>query len=119
MIALIILTSRCFEISGTCFALGIGDGHIDHYAAFTGRSIAGLPSQVEYCQHARRRPESAWHDSDEVVWVGFVEINIYRLFFKSAACDGAGAKPEKIGAAQMFALLKPSGLNASFSEVQR
>jgi hypothetical protein len=52
------------------------------------------------------------------VGIALVEITIYPLFFKSAARDGAGAKPEKIGAAQMFALLKPSGLNASFSGVQ-
>jgi TDG/mug DNA glycosylase family protein len=46
--------------------------------------------------------------------VAFVGISIYRHFFKIAARDGAGAKPEKIGAAQVFALPNPSGLNASF-----
>jgi hypothetical protein len=30
-----------------------------------------------------------------------VEITIYPLFLKSAARDGAGAKPEKIGAADV------------------
>src|SRR5262249_40741341 len=46
--------------------------------------------------------------------VAFVGIGIYRHFFKLAARDGAGAKPEKIGAARVFALPNPSGLNASF-----
>ena len=46
--------------------------------------------------------------------MAFVGISIYRHFLKIAARDGAGAKPEKIGAAQVFALPNPSGLNASF-----
>jgi len=46
--------------------------------------------------------------------VAFVGISIYRHFFKIAARDGAGAKPERIGAAQVFALPNPSGLNASY-----
>jgi len=46
--------------------------------------------------------------------VAFVGISIYRHFFKIAASNGAGAKPQKIGAAQVFALPNPSGLNASF-----
>ena len=46
--------------------------------------------------------------------VAFVGISIYRHFFKITARDGAGAKPEKIGASQVFALPNPSGLNASF-----
>ena len=46
--------------------------------------------------------------------VAFVGISIYRHFFKVAAGDGAGAKPEKIGDTRVFALPNPSGLNASF-----
>jgi len=46
--------------------------------------------------------------------VAFVGISIYRHFFKVPAGDGAGAKPEKISDARVFALPNPSGLNASF-----
>ena len=46
--------------------------------------------------------------------VAFVGISIYRHFFKIAAGQGAGAKPEKIDEAKVFALPNPSGLNASF-----
>jgi len=46
--------------------------------------------------------------------VAFVGISIYRHFFRIPAGDGAGPKPEKIGATRVFALPNPSGLNASF-----
>jgi double-stranded uracil-DNA glycosylase len=46
--------------------------------------------------------------------VAFVGISIYRHFFKIPTGDGAGAKPERIGEAHVFALPNPSGLNASF-----
>ena len=46
--------------------------------------------------------------------VAVVGISIYRHFFKIPAGDGAGAKPERIGKAKVFALPNPSGLNASF-----
>ena len=46
--------------------------------------------------------------------VAFVGISIYRHYFRVAAGDGAGAKPEMIGDARVFALPNPSGLNASF-----
>jgi len=46
--------------------------------------------------------------------VAFVGISIYRHYFRVAAGDGAGAKPETIADARVFALPNPSGLNASF-----
>ncbi len=46
--------------------------------------------------------------------VAFVGISIYRHFFRVAAGDGPGAKPERIDDARVFALPNPSGLNASF-----
>ncbi len=46
--------------------------------------------------------------------VAFVGISIYRRYFGPPASGGAGAKPETIGGARVFALPNPSGLNASF-----
>ncbi|MGO9602726.1 MAG: mismatch-specific DNA-glycosylase [Candidatus Binataceae bacterium] len=46
--------------------------------------------------------------------VAFVGISIYRHYFRVAAGDGAGAKPQTIADARVFALPNPSGLNASF-----
>lgn len=46
--------------------------------------------------------------------VAFVGVSIYRRYFGPAASAGAGAKPETIAGAKIFALPNPSGLNASF-----
>ncbi|MHB8383786.1 MAG: mismatch-specific DNA-glycosylase [Candidatus Binataceae bacterium] len=46
--------------------------------------------------------------------VAFVGVSIYRRYFGPSAAPGAGAKPETIARARVFALPNPSGLNASF-----
>ena len=46
--------------------------------------------------------------------VAFVGVSIYRRYFGPSASPGAGAKPETIADARVFALPNPSGLNASF-----
>ena len=46
--------------------------------------------------------------------VAFVGVSIYRRYFGPSAAHGAGAKPETIHGARVFALPNPSGLNASF-----
>jgi TDG/mug DNA glycosylase family protein len=46
--------------------------------------------------------------------VAFVGVSIYRHYFGDEARAGAGAKPQKIAGARVFAVPNPSGLNASF-----
>ncbi|HUY26674.1 MAG TPA: mismatch-specific DNA-glycosylase [Candidatus Binataceae bacterium] len=46
--------------------------------------------------------------------VAFVGVSIYRRYFGPSAAPGAGAKPETLHGARVFALPNPSGLNASF-----
>jgi len=46
--------------------------------------------------------------------VAFVGVTVYRAFFGAAASPGPGAKPEHIGAARVFVLPNPSGLNAAY-----
>ena len=46
--------------------------------------------------------------------VAFVGVTVYRAFFGAAASPGPGAKPERIGAARVFVLPNPSGLNAAY-----
>ncbi|HJR00571.1 MAG TPA: mismatch-specific DNA-glycosylase [Methylomirabilota bacterium] len=46
--------------------------------------------------------------------VAFVGVTVYRAFFGPAASPGPGAKPELIGAARVFVLPNPSGLNAAY-----
>lgn len=46
--------------------------------------------------------------------VAFVGVTVYRAFFGPAASPGPGAKPERIGAARVFVLPNPSGLNAAY-----
>jgi len=46
--------------------------------------------------------------------VAFVGVSIYRRYFGPKAAPGAGAKPEMIAGARVFALPNPSGLNVSF-----
>jgi TDG/mug DNA glycosylase family protein len=46
--------------------------------------------------------------------VAFVGVTVYRAFFGAAATAGAGAKPQRIGAARVFVLPNPSGLNAAY-----
>jgi TDG/mug DNA glycosylase family protein len=46
--------------------------------------------------------------------VAFVGVTVYRAFFGAAAPAGPGAKPQRIGAARVFVLPNPSGLNAAY-----
>lgn len=46
--------------------------------------------------------------------VAFVGVTVYRAFFGRAATAGPGAKPQRIGAARVFVLPNPSGLNAAY-----
>ena len=46
--------------------------------------------------------------------VAFVGVTVYRAFFGAAASPGPGAKSERIGAARVFVLPNPSGLNAAY-----
>jgi mismatch-specific thymine-DNA glycosylase len=46
--------------------------------------------------------------------VALVGATIYRYFSTDRASPGVGPKPEKIGAAKVFVLPNPSGLNANF-----
>ena len=46
--------------------------------------------------------------------VAFVGVTVYRAFFGRAATPGPGAKPQRIGAAGVFVLPNPSGLNAAY-----
>ena len=46
--------------------------------------------------------------------VAFVGVTVYRAFFGGAASGGPGPKPERIGAARVFVLPNPSGLNAAY-----
>ena len=46
--------------------------------------------------------------------VAFVGITVYRAFFGARARGGAGPKPERIGAARVFVVPNPSGLNAAY-----
>jgi TDG/mug DNA glycosylase family protein len=48
------------------------------------------------------------------VVVAFVGVTVYRAFFGTRAGGGAGAKPERIGAARVFVVPNPSGLNAAY-----
>ena len=46
--------------------------------------------------------------------VAFVGLTLYQHYFGLKSSGGAGEKPERIGAARVFVLPNPSGLNASF-----
>jgi double-stranded uracil-DNA glycosylase len=46
--------------------------------------------------------------------VAFVGVTVYRAFFGPAASPGPGAKLQRIGAARVFVLPNPSGLNAAY-----
>ena len=46
--------------------------------------------------------------------VAFVGVTVYRAFFGPAVAPGAGPKPERIGAARVFVVPNPSGLNAAY-----
>jgi TDG/mug DNA glycosylase family protein len=46
--------------------------------------------------------------------VAFVGVTVYRAFFGGKVTIGAGPKPERIGAARVFVLPNPSGLNAAY-----
>jgi TDG/mug DNA glycosylase family protein len=46
--------------------------------------------------------------------VAFVGVTVYRAFFGPGVTQGAGPKPERIGAARVFVVPNPSGLNASY-----
>ena len=46
--------------------------------------------------------------------VAFVGITVYRAFFGPRVGAGAGPKPERIGAARVFVVPNPSGLNAAY-----
>jgi TDG/mug DNA glycosylase family protein len=46
--------------------------------------------------------------------VAFVGVTVYRAFFGREAGGGAGPKPERIGAARVFVVPNPSGLNAAY-----
>ena len=46
--------------------------------------------------------------------VAFVGVTVYRAFFGPQVTAGAGPKPERIGAARVFVVPNPSGLNASY-----
>lgn len=46
--------------------------------------------------------------------VAFVGITVYRAFFGPGVAPGAGPKPERIGAASVFVVPNPSGLNAAY-----
>jgi len=46
--------------------------------------------------------------------VAFVGLSIYQRYFGRGRSGGAGLKKERIGAARVFVLPNPSGLNASF-----
>jgi len=46
--------------------------------------------------------------------VAFVGVTVYRAFFGARARGGPGPKPERIGAARVFVVPNPSGLNAAY-----
>jgi double-stranded uracil-DNA glycosylase len=46
--------------------------------------------------------------------VAFVGVTVYQRFFGSSSSGGAGSKPERIGAARVFVVPNPSGLNAAY-----
>ena len=46
--------------------------------------------------------------------VAFVGVTVYRAYFGPRARGGAGPKPERIGAARVFVVPNPSGLNAAY-----
>ena len=46
--------------------------------------------------------------------VAFVGVTVYRAFFGPRVSLGAGPKPERIGAARVFVVPNPSGLNAAY-----
>jgi TDG/mug DNA glycosylase family protein len=46
--------------------------------------------------------------------VAFVGVTVYRAFFGPRARGGAGPRPERIGAARVFVVPNPSGLNAAY-----
>jgi TDG/mug DNA glycosylase family protein len=46
--------------------------------------------------------------------VAFVGVTVYRAFFGPGVAPGAGPKPERIGAARVFVVPNPSGLNAAY-----
>ena len=46
--------------------------------------------------------------------VAFVGVTVYRAFFGPRVSAGPGAKPQRIGAARVFVLPNPSGLNATY-----
>src|SRR5262245_9219518 len=46
--------------------------------------------------------------------VAFVGVTVYRAFFGAQVRGGPGLKPERIGAARVFVVPNPSGLNAAY-----
>ena len=46
--------------------------------------------------------------------VAFVGVTVYRAFFGARARGGPGPKPERVGAARVFVVPNPSGLNAAY-----
>jgi TDG/mug DNA glycosylase family protein len=46
--------------------------------------------------------------------VAFVGVSLYQTYFRLKKSGGPGEKPERIGAARVFVVPNPSGLNASF-----
>jgi len=46
--------------------------------------------------------------------VAFVGVTVYQRFFVPSSAGGAGPKPERIGAARVFVVPNPSGLNAAY-----
>ena len=46
--------------------------------------------------------------------VAFVGVTVYRAFFGARTPGGSGPKPERVGAARVFVVPNPSGLNAAF-----
>ena len=46
--------------------------------------------------------------------VAFVGVTVYREFFGARARGGPGSKPERVGAARVFVVPNPSGLNAAY-----
>lgn len=75
------------------------------------RSASELrPDEIERGMRALTRKIGRLHPSI----VAFVGLSLYRQFFRLPHSGGAGAKPETIEGARVFALPNPSGLNASF-----
>ena len=46
--------------------------------------------------------------------IAFVGVTVYRAFFGARARGGPGPKPERVGAARVFVVPNPSGLNAAY-----